>query len=222
MKGLFRSIRAPSILLAILLISEYLFWLGIIPSLWIITDWIQHLIIEYGVIIVGPLSLIENVGILNVYFPGSLVILTAMALTAGDPVKGILTFTIIYGFALIAYHINYYIGIRLKNNRTEITNLTRPIIKLWVQFFSSFWHPHFAALTCIRVGSTGYKYSEIYKPLLISSLFWNSFWGLMMYYVGVFFDLSENLYFKWLVYIYLIGWLLLELFRYLKNKEFHA
>ncbi len=185
-----------------------------------LVTYIKIAIERYGLIVIGPLSFLENMVGLNVYFPGSIVILTAMALTAGNPVRGLITYLTIYGAAFVAYHINYFIGFStsrkvVKNKNMVVDSSTNKT--LWLRFFSTFWHPHFAALTCIHVGNEGYKYKQIMKYLIVVSFVWNTFWGLTMYSVGTITPTTGNS-LTYIVYLYIIGWLLLSTYRYYKNK----
>jgi membrane protein DedA with SNARE-associated domain len=89
-------------------------------------------------------------------------------------------------------------------------------------FLLTFWHPHFASVTTIRVGNLGYRYVDIFWPQLVSSFIWNTFWGLLMYFLGTLIKASTKLGsmdYKWLVYVYVMGWIIIEVYHYLRDNK---
>lgn len=219
-RKLLKKIKIPLLILLFILTIEAMALKNVIPPTDLIFDALVNGVEKHGLVLVAPLSFVENIVGINSYFPGSIVILTAMTLTAGNPIKALLTYLTIYSFAFLAYHVNYFIGIYYYNKEGKSVNSKLAPNKLgssslWIQFLSTFWHPHFAALTCIYVGSKGYKYSEIFKYMMVSSFVWNTFWGITMYKIGLAANASLN--FKWLMYIFLVGWILIDSCRFYKN-----
>ncbi len=220
MLKLLNKIKLPVILLILVSTFEYLSAHGVLPRVAELSLTLESIMTQYGLLVIGPMSFIENIVGVNVYFPGSIVILTAMALTAGNPARGFLTYLTIYGSAFVAYHVDYLIG----RFATSKDLPTKPIglktglngTKMWFRFLTTFWHPHFAALTCVHVGSEGYAYSDILIYVLVSSFIWNTFWGVTMYYLGSVTGANVNL--QGFVYIYLIGWGLLDTYRFYKDS----
>src|SRR5574338_959179 len=104
MTRLLNSIKVPLILLILLASIELLESLHFLPDTKVLSLTISHLLNTYGVIIIGPLAFFENLIAFNVYFPGSIVILTTMALSAGNLPRAVGIFLIYYVFALLAYH----------------------------------------------------------------------------------------------------------------------
>ncbi len=213
-KLLISKIKVPLTLLILLGVLSLLNYLNVIPPISDIALYIKEAVNKHGLLVIGPISFLENMVGVSSYFPGSLVILTTMALAAGNPVRGFITYLLIYGFAFIAYNVNYFVGYKTSKKEPKDISTTK---SLWIRFLTTLWHPHFAALTCIHVGSEGYTYKQIFKPLLISSFIWNTFWGLTMYNVGMISLKGDS--FAYLVYIYLVGWILLGIYQTAKENK---
>lgn len=218
---LVNTIKIPLFLLFLIIGLDFLEHFGVLPSINDLAIVISSLLEQYGLVIVGPLSFLENIILINTYFPGSIVILTAMALTAGNPVRGLLTYLNIYLFAFLAYHLNYYIGLylgdKLQLKADKHKRKDYKVINLWLEFFITFWHPQLAAYTCFKLGEENFQYKDIRKYILVVSFFWNTFWGLAMYFVGQFANTKIN--FQGLSYIYIIVWLSMKIYRFYSSEN---
>lgn len=219
---LLKTIKAPLIIFGVVICLELLAYYQIIPSTDEITLMITDSVERSGLIVVGIISFLENIVGLNVYFPGSVIILIAMAQTAGDPQRAFVTYLVIYAFAFLAYNTNYFLGrYYFKNGDKAKNKLMKPKKKyssMWVQFLTTFWHPHFAAVTCLYVGSKGYKYKEIIKYMIVASFIWNTFWAITLYNVGLV-TKTTTLNLKGLVYLYLIAWIALDSYKFYKKEK---
>lgn len=212
-----KYVKGPIILLLAFIFLQLLASYGIIPSLENLSGIIKSFFESYGLPAIAILSFVENIVGVNAYFPGSIVILTAMALSAGDPILGILTYATIFGFAFLAYNINYFLGKYLLFSGQNINISNKSSYELWVWYLGTFWHPHLAAITCVISGSQGLEYKLFFKRILIAGFFWNTFWGITMYNLGVFAKKSNDI--TLIMYLYLIGWLFVETYKYIKNVK---
>ena len=221
---LLKTIKAPLIILFVIIFLEILAYYQVIPTIDEITVIITDAVENSGLLVVGLISFLENLVGLNVYFPGSVIILIAMTQTAGDPQRAFVTYLVIYAFAFMAYNVNFLIGKYYFKSVDEIKEKKLPYIddkkykNMWFQFLTTFWHPHFAAVTCLYVGSKGYRYMEILKYMVVASFIWNSLWAIVLYNVGLV-TKTTSLNFKGLVYLYLIGWIILETYKYYKKSR---
>ena len=185
-----KLLRMQLFLVAFLVALSLLSALKIIPSAVEMSLMLQKLFRSYGLVAVGMISFIENIVGMNAYFPGSIVILFAMSMTAGDLKMALLTFLVIYLPSVLAHNINYLLG-RLgskkivldANNSAALNNLNNKNNISYI-YFVTFWHPHFTALSCLASGSEGLPYRKFISRFLIISIFWNSFWGVLMYNIG--------------------------------------
>jgi membrane protein DedA with SNARE-associated domain len=186
-----RRIRAQIIVGALLVVCYLLNLAGVIPPPEIVYDRIEKIFSVHGVFFIGPISFIENVVGLNAYFPGSVAILGSMALTAGNPRLALVTFIAIVVPAFLAHQVNYFLGRRIarrsavgKERGQKMNSRYGPGIGTHLIFFTTLWHPHFAALTSIDAGSQGLGYRRFTKLFGLWFLFWNIFWGGVMYGFG--------------------------------------
>lgn len=215
--SIFDKIKLQLLILTFLTTISLLSHLGYIPNTNELTETLITIFNKYGLPLIVLSSFLENIVGLNVYFPGSIVILTSMSMTAGDPRKAILVFIAIVLPSALAQNINYLIGhysIK-KLKKQNLTKLSK--IKLGILFGSTFWHPHTTAITCMASGSEGLKYTTFIKYFIVFSLFWNVFWGITMYNFGYFAKAISNL--TSLFYTYLILWILWDIANILKDKK---
>jgi membrane protein DedA with SNARE-associated domain len=164
---------------------------GILPSPTELSLEFARLFDIYGPRLVVVLSFLENIVGFNAYFPGSMVILAAMALTAGDPFGAVLMYGLIVIPAALAEHVNFAIGrvIGSKGQWKPPAHLG----KLWLWFFSTFWHPHLAALTSFACGAEGVPYRTFLPPCIVAGLTWGAFWAFSLYHFGQFIMVERNL-----------------------------
>ncbi|NOR45704.1 MAG: hypothetical protein GQ534_08985 [Candidatus Delongbacteria bacterium] len=241
-----RAIGTPLMFLAIFSLLHLLSKSNVIPSLDDLGVMLEHFFENYGLIAIGIVSIIENIVGVNIYFPGSIVILTGMAMTSGDPMRGVMTFFVITLGAFIAYYINFRIGKLLKKVGHKMSNLIVKFLlkimkqgkegnvllskniketdksynsltklELWAWYFGSFWHPHFAAVTCVITGYEGFSYKWFLKHVIIVGVFWNLFWGITMYNFGSFKDSDIDL--NIVMFVYLICWVFVSAYKYMRK-----
>lgn len=197
-----RVVRVQALLLVLIFTLSVLSEAGMLPQ----ADEIRGIIFEalqtYGLPLVAVLSFFENIPVFNAYLPGSIVILSAMAMTNGNPSLAVLTFSFIIVPSLLAQIFNYFLGFRLANNDSQGRHPSYAY-RTWALFFGTFWHPHFASMTCLVVGKEKMPFFDFVKYLIPSSLFWNCFWALAMYNLGNFIKSGPILIFVMIAYIVL-------------------
>ena len=218
-----KKIRSQLILLIILLSLDILSRIGLIPTPNEFTSILKSLFEEYGLFSVAIISFTENIVGVNSYFPGSVVILVAMSLTTGNLRMATLTFIAIYLPSIFSHHVNYFIGAIDKNNKdnrdVKISHKSNGIFnwKLISLYFTTFWHPHFTALSCLASGKENVSYLNFIVNFLIVSFTWNLFWGVTMYNIGDIGNTNANL--LPLMYSYLIIWASWDIFKTTKKKK---
>ncbi len=219
---MFRAVKTPLFLLVLVLVLDLFGYVGILPSSAELSTSLKFLFSQYGFVAVAILTFFENLAVLNFYFPGSVIILTAMTLTAGDPPRAILTYITYLFSALIAQHINFFWGLLLKGKNQPITISSLPRFTekttLWLRFLILFSHPQLASLCSIQTGSEGHKYRKILPYLFISTFIWSTFWGLTMYFIGLWNSASID--FKYLTYLYVIAWLSINALKYARTQGY--
>ena len=205
------KIKVQLIIIAIILLLKFFEYLGIIPPISRIIPYLTKAFKEHGYFLVAIVSFLENIVGFNAYFPGSIVILTTMTLTSGHPLKAMITFIFIYIPSVFAHFLNFQIGNKLVNSQL-ISNK-----KLWILFFSTMWHPNFAAITSLRAGSIGLSFNQFVGYYIPSSFLWNCFWGILMYKLGSIGDSGR--YFPEIFLGYLVLWILLDILLLYRKKN---
>jgi len=219
LKGFIRANAVPLTLLVLLILVDILAHFGVIPSQKDVTQYICRVFEEHGLVIVVLFSFVENIILVNAYFPGSIVILTAMGMTAGDPVRAFATFLCIIIPAAIAQVINFVLG--------RYSSIIQPLIKedvtigqprrLWILFLLTYWHPHSSSITSFMLGANQFDPVRFLANYAIFGLIWNSFWAVLMYSVGEIGSTSSSL--IPIYYAYLILTILYRSWRHLTNDK---
>ncbi len=224
-----KKIKSQLILLIILSSLDILSRIGLIPTPVEFTSILKSLFEEYGLFSVAIISFAENIVGVNSYFPGSVVILVAMSLTTGNLKMATLTFISIYLPSIFSHHVNYFIGVIDKNKKDNSDVINRDVKishksngffnwRLISFYFTTFWHPHFTALSCLASGKENVSYRSFIANFLIVSFTWNLFWGITMYNIGNIGNTNTSL--LPLMYSYLIIWSSWDIYKTVtKNKQ---
>jgi membrane protein DedA with SNARE-associated domain len=142
------------------------------------------LIKNYGAAAVALVSFLENLGAANVVFPGSIAILTSMALTSGDPRRAIYILLAIMLPAFAAHQINYTIGRCFRRGNPDNKARYESLVARNLVFMGALWHPHFAGVACMDAGAHGLQYGRFISAFLPWFIVWNLFWAYVMYNFG--------------------------------------
>lgn len=198
-----RSMLAPLTCAAVVSVVLAMSALGLLPSLDASSSALARAFAVYGLLVVFAAASVEHCVFVNLVFPGSLVILTAMALTAGDPVRGLQTAGAIasgaIGAQVLSYGVGRVVGDRKRGSRTGVESE----MGLWV-FVTTFWHPHHASITCYVAGVQAVPPALFLPRALCASLLWSTFWAVVMYTYGNIVPMSEGL--VLLVYVQIALW----------------
>jgi membrane protein DedA with SNARE-associated domain len=204
-------IRNQLIIIGFVIVFKFAVYIGLIPDEAYFLNVISSLFIEYGIIAVIIASFIENIIGVGTYFPGSIVILTSMALTGGNIHLAVLTFLAIVLPSTIAHIMNYLIGRKI-SKYTEIKGK-----KLFWFLFTTLWHPHFAAVSTFTLGSQKLNFRKFLYYFIPIHLFWNIFWGVMMFKLGE--TGREDFSIFNLFYGYLVCWIIYDLVLFYKQRN---
>lgn len=197
-----RMLAPHLILLTASLSVTLLSWQGVLPTASILMNRLLQLFTAYGVPIVAMCSFVENIPGISTYFPGSTVLLLAMASTSGDPKRAVLTYAGVLMPAIAANLSAYYLGRRSSGGSQGKHRSYRRML-FW--YASTYWHPQLAALTAVASGSEGTPISLHLRCFLVTSIPWSIFWALVLYRTGakVLTGVTEA---PWVFYIYLLAW----------------
>lgn len=209
-----RRLVPPLVLLLLLVVLYSLSWAQVIPEPRELSQKLSHLFSHYGLPLVILCSFLENLAGVNSYFPGALTILTAMALTAGQPAKAIATYLAIYLPALVANILSFRFGLLTRQQGVE-NGLSVKKTCMWIA--ATYWHPQLASLTAYSIGSKNLRFRTFVKCSFPISFAWSVFWAVLIYTSGLLVDFTSYLFL--LSFIYAIGWSLLEIFTYLRRQS---
>lgn len=211
MRNLFALLRAQITIIGVLLALNILAAVGILPSPDELASDLANLLKNKGLPLIAVVSFIENLAGIGVYFPGSVVIAAAMALTAGNVGKALLVYFAIVIPAMAANIISYFIG---KVTRKE-SIVPSKSIALW--YAATYWHPQLAGVTAAASGAEGIPFWTYVKFFLPISISWTIFWALLLYFAGKAVDTSSLL--LQLFYIYIAAWILWDIRKYFLTKK---
>jgi membrane protein DedA with SNARE-associated domain len=203
----YRRLFLPLSVVGLLIILHILGAYGVIDPPAVLIRSMTERIRSGSLSIVAICSFFEGLAVVNAYFPGGGVILIAMASTAGDVNRAILTFAAIVVGSAVAHQLNYWVGRILGGGRgsESATDETAPTL---LEAFASYWHPHTGSMYSLRSGADGISYKRFAFRFLIAFGMWNVFWGVLMYQLGhVPLSSSELL---MLFYVYLAWWIAKE------------
>lgn len=213
--SLLRRLLPPLILLLILVSLYALSLADIIPSPKEISQRLGNLFLDYGIPLVIFCSFLENLVGANSYFPGAFTILTAMALTAGDPAKAVATYFAIYLPAVAANLLSFWLG-TLSRPHSDAEPSANRRVTIWIA--ATYWHPQLASLTAYSIGAKRLlPFSAFMLLALPTSTAWSVFWATLIYFFGVLTDFTGYLFVLFLLYAF--GWLVFELFGWLRIQR---
>jgi len=131
---------------------------------------------RYGYWMLALVSMIENIIVINIYFPGSVAILVAMGAASSDVAKAWITWSAIVMGCLAGQHIDYVLGRRARPVNVAASRLT---IRVVLRSVGSYWHPHFAAVHSFAMGSDGFTYQAFLLVVLTIAVGWYIVWGVV-------------------------------------------
>lgn len=210
-----KAIAPQLLLLAALGVIGIFAELELIPSLPEINSRVIGYIAQGGFGVVALFSFLENLPGINAYFPGSVVLVARMGTTHGDPGLAVSTYLAILIPAMIANTLTFLLGTRFVNRSVTYSQAqstpttTRLKSSLWLWYFTTYWHPHLAALTALAAGAKGVGFSRHLATFLPISLLWSVIWAVLLYNLGAFVDVSTQL--TSLVFVYLVLWIAWDL-----------
>jgi membrane protein DedA with SNARE-associated domain len=179
-----------SVLYLTLKIGWYLFEL---PSPEVLTDQLGSLFEQYGAITIFLGALVEGILLIGGYFPGVFVIFIGV-IVAESATQAV--FYVLVGTCglLVGHTINYVLGrygwykLFVKFGlKSSIEDSKENVIRRGpMAIFSSYWLPSIAALTDTAAGVVKMPFRTFFKYSLISSLFWNTLVGAIVYFFNDF------------------------------------
>ena len=211
-KGLLLQLRTPIILLAIMISVDVAASFDLIRSSGDFFEYLSGIIRDSNRFYVFGFTILEHTVLLNVYFPGAIVIIVAMGATHGDILAAFATYIAILTGQIVGYAISYYAGKFQSSRRDNSYSVAQQ-----AGYFFTFAHPHSAALTCFILGTNNVKIYQFFILLIPSTIFWSLIWAVIAYF-GLF-ELVGDLGWDYIFYSYLIIWIVLISASYLRCNK---
>jgi membrane protein DedA with SNARE-associated domain len=208
------SLVLPVCLLICVILAQVLGKFGMIPAPSALLDRLGQSIGRGSLWFISACSFLENIFVVNSYFPGAFVILFAMASCHGDLSRAASTFGVIVGTSALAQNLNYALGRRFGRHQSGVA-ATR-IGKQIRGALSSYWHPQLGSIYSFRLGVQRVTYKRFGIIMVTCWATWTVFWGVSMYNLGAV-PMTGNS-FVIIFCVYLLGWIYLA-YRRKKLRE---
>jgi membrane protein DedA with SNARE-associated domain len=150
---------------------------------------IEHYFSIYGYPVLFLSSLIESIPLINLYYPGSTIILMAAAVSHNGTLNLVAVIAVTSLAFMISYVANYFIGKHgwhhffikcglgptLDKSGEQVEKYGRGWI--WLTYI----HPNLGALTSTSYGILKLPFKRFFWASLAATVFWCTFWGFVAY-----------------------------------------
>lgn len=179
--------------LFVIYLTMFLFWkLFSLPPPEQLVNIVKNYFDKYGLIVVFISALIEGTLLIGQYFPGGFIIFLGVITAAGDVLRASKVVLIVSLAFVIAYNLNYAMG---KYGWYKILikfGLKKPLESAQSKLnkhglkavLFSYWEPNLASITATGAGILNLPLSKFNLYSLIGIIFWNSFWGILIFKLG--------------------------------------
>jgi membrane protein DedA with SNARE-associated domain len=215
MSKLIKAVAPQLTLIALIVGLEVLSRVSLLPSPAQLSQELAELIKTDGLPLIVLASFLENLVGVGTYFPGSIALVTAMALTAGDVHRAFLTYWAVVIPAIAANLTSYVVGSLAKRAVSSQESRSSGALALW--YATTYWHPQLAGVTAMASAAEGIPFARYVTFFLPISLAWSITWAIFLYHAGRVFNVPSAL--APLFYVYLAGWLLWDIRGYLNSKR---
>lgn len=180
---------------------------------------LENLYGKYGVLIIFVSGIAEAIFLLNMFIPGSIVILLGAVLAS----RGVITLpeVIIAGTVglLIGYSFDWFVGrfgwyeLISKTRVFKMVEAVEKRLKNQESFiiFLSGFNPNGLAIVSIAAGIIKSDYRNFIKKVALTQLAWSTFWGSLFFIFGI--VMLKNVY--WVV---LVAIIIISITYFIKNK----
>jgi membrane protein DedA with SNARE-associated domain len=222
-------IVAMFIVLAIFAVIIFLWNFFNLPNQKDLIEIVKSFFSRYGLPVIFFASILESILLIGNYFPGSLVIFLGVSVASGNVLLAVKTIVATCAGMLIGYNVNYLLGkfglykaVEKFGYKNEIDKLQNKIERDGIKAgFFFYIIPGFGSLISTTFGILKYNYIKFLLFTIVTTVFWNSLWGALVYFFGMkIFDALSSyvsmfvIFIAYIVYMYKSG-----KFEELKNKQ---
>lgn len=180
---------APAIYTGLFLLLMLVWHVAKLPNPERVFEAVASLYKTHGLWIVGLSAFIEGLVLVNLYFPGSAVILIGVISFRGDSIGAASVVVVTMLAFILAANCNYAFGFfglhdlikRLggglwleKAHRWYDTKGHRALLL-------SYWHPNLGAFVAVACGNARLDYHRFLCLVVIAIIAWNTLWGFLAY-----------------------------------------
>lgn len=205
----------PIIFLVVFILFVFVWRLLNLPSDDELFKMIRSSFSEYGYTIMFVSAIVEGFIFAGLYYPGSFVIFLGVILAENIFQFGFMVLVVASGL-MISYTINFMLGkygwhklLVAFGFKDSINNAQKRLTKHGLLgIFISYWMPNIASLTATAAGIMHYSFRKFLLYSIISVLFWNIFWGFVVYTFG---EVALNIVGIPFIIVIVFGWIILNL-----------
>jgi membrane protein DedA with SNARE-associated domain len=154
---------------------------------------VQGFFTKYGLPVIFIASILESLLLIGNYFPGSLVIFLGVSMASGMPMVAAKTIAVVCAGMYIGYNINYFLGkfglykaVEKFGYKSEIEKLSKKLEEKGViAGFFLYIMPGMGSLISTTFGVVKYNYFKFLLFTIVTTTFWNSLWGILVYFFGM-------------------------------------
>lgn len=147
---------------------------------------------KYGLAILLISAFVEGTVLVGWYYPGSLVIFLGVILAGRDIPKVVAAVATITLGLFFAYLINFLLGkygwyrLLLKFGlKAALEDTKARVLKYGpAAIFISYWQPNLAALVATSAGILDFSFKKFFLYSLAAAVLWDTFWGILVYFIG--------------------------------------
>lgn len=164
---------------------------------------IEHYFVLYGYPVLFISSLIESIPLINLYYPGSSIILLAAAVSHNGTLNLMAVIAVTILAFMISYIANYFIGKHgwhhifikcgLESTLDKSSENVQKYGKFWI--WLTYIHPNLGALTSTSYGILKLPFKSFFWTSLLANVSWCTFWGFVAYFS--YNKMVEFLAFRW-------------------------
>jgi membrane protein DedA with SNARE-associated domain len=158
-----------------------------------LVEMVKGFFTKYGLPVIFISSILESLLLIGNYFPGSLVIFLGVSMSAGQPLVAIKTILVVCAGMFVGYNVNYFLGkfglykaVEKFGYKNEIKSLEKKIEEKGViAGFFLYIMPGMGSLISTTFGVVKYNYLKFISFTIVTMTFWNSLWGILVYFFGM-------------------------------------
>ena len=222
-----KFVREASIPLVLLVLYFFLFHFQkfiSLPS----QDGFMNLILNFinnqNLLVIFLIALVEGGLLLGQYTPGGIVIFLSIISAEGNIPKTALLLSVISLAYLLAYSLDYLLGyygidtlIRKFGLEKKIEGYQKLIDKnMFSTIFFSYAETNIASIVAMTSGLLKVPFKKFFSYSLISVIFWNIFWAIVLYFFG---NTILSIFGATYLVVILIVWVLIAIYKNFFKKE---